>query len=333
LTKNLFPLIPGIIALFVIGIIGWFIGEQIPYISYLLVCIVFGMILSNVTGLPTIFEKGIKDTHKIFLEGGIMVLGARILVVELLAVGPTLLGLVVFFLLFSLVSIQYLSYRFGLEARFGSTLASGVAVCGVSAVIATGGGIQLKAKDMAYAIAAVLVCDIFAVFMWPFLGEVFSIPSQVFGPWAGFTSLSTGTAVAIGLMHSDHAGELATVVKMARNATIGVWALMFTVYYANKGLAQEVSNKGAYLWDKFPKFVLGVILIMILANLGFLTEAEIDSMTNAYSWLFMMAFVGLGYDINFKDLKQTGLKPLLITTAVFIIISVVSITLLYALMT
>jgi uncharacterized integral membrane protein (TIGR00698 family) len=332
LAKRLLGLIPGIGFLVVVGLLGWLIGEQIPYISYLLVCIALGLLISNTLGVPAVIERGIVKTYKVWLEAGIMVLGARVILADLLAVGPVLLGLVVFFLLFSLGAVQYLSHLLGIPPRLGSTLASGVSVCGVSAVIATGGGIQLKPKDMAYAIAAVLVFDIFTVFAWPLLGHVFSIPSEIFGPWAGLTSPSTGTTVAIGLIHSDRAGELATIVKMARNATIGIWALLFTVYYARAGLTERVGNKWVYLWDKFPKFVLAFIVVMLLANVGLLSETEITHMTNAYSWLFMLAFVGLGYDINLKDLKQTGIKPLIATTSVFVIVSILSMALLYAIL-
>jgi len=323
-------LIPGVAFLFLVGLFSWFIGSQIPYISYLLICIGVGMLISNTTGLPNIIETGIYDTHKVWLEAGIVVLGARILFSDLLTAGPILLGLVVLFLLTSLLLTQYLASKFGLDQKFGSILASGVSVCGVSAVIATGGGIEAKKKHIAYAIAAVLVFDVTTVFLWPAIGAAFGIPADIFGPWAGLTSPSTGTTIAIGFIHSDQAGQLTTMTKMARNVFIGVWALLFTLYYAKRGMAEEIQNKAGYLWDKFPKFVLGFLFTMALANIGLLSESQVGFMKNAYSWLFMMAFVGLGYDIDFREMKKTGFKPLLVVLIVFSTISLLSIGLLYS---
>ncbi len=323
-------LIPGIILLFTIGLIGWFIGEQIPYISYLLICIIIGISLSNTIGLPRFFEKGIQKTYKIWLETGIMILGARIVFAELIGVGPTILLLVIFFLVFSLLFTHYLASKIGLKQKMASLLASGVSVCGVSAIVATGGGIRAKEKQIAYAIAAILVFDIITVFAWPAIGSLFEIPSQIFGPWAGLTSPSTGTTVAIGFIHSETAGELATMTKLARNVFIGVWALLFAIYYANKGIRSQIENKGAYFWDKFPKFILGFLLTIVLANIGVFSEAQIQYLENAYSWLFMMAFVGLGYNIKVKELLNTGLKPLIVTTTVFIIVSILSLAMLFA---
>lgn len=330
-NKKVVRLVSGTIFLFGIGLLSWYIGSQIPYISYLLVCIGIGMLIANTTGLPGIVEEGIYDTHKVWLETGIVVLGARILLSDLVRVGPTLLGVVILFLLIGLLLTQYLAAKFGLDRKFGSVLASGVSVCGVSAVIATGGGIEAKKKHIAYAIAAVLVFDVTTVFLWPAIGAAFSIPADVFGPWAGITSPSTGTTVAIGFIHSDQAGQLTTMTKMARNVFIGVWALMFTLYYARRGMTEGIENKAVYLWDKFPKFVLGFLLTMALANVGVLSETQIGYMKNAYSWLFMMAFVGLGYDIDFGDMAKTGLKPLLVVLIVFSTVSLLSIGLMYAL--
>ena len=329
-NNYLTQLIPGVVFLFSVGLFSWFIGSQIPYISYLLVCIGIGMLISNTIGLPNIIEKGIYDTHKIWLEAGIVVLGARILLRDLIRVGPILLGIVILFLITSLLLTQYLASKFGLDQKLGSILASGVSVCGVSAVIATGGGIEAKEKHIAYAIAAVLVFDVTTVFLWPAIGAAFGIPAEVFGPWAGLTSPSTGTTIAIGFIHSDQAGQLTTMTKMARNVFIGVWALLFTLYYARRGMTDKIQNKASYLWDKFPKFVLGFLFTMIVANAGLLTEVQVSYMKNAYSWLFMMAFVGLGYNIDFKEMKKTGFKPLVVTFIVFSTVSLISIGLLYS---
>lgn len=327
--NKVIELIPGVAFLFSAGLLGWFIGTKVPYLSYLIICIGIGLLISNTIGLPDFVEKGIYNTHKIWLEAGIVVLGARILLGELLMLGPVLSSLVLLFLVIGLLLTQFMASRFGLSHKLGSCLASGLSVCGVSAIIATGGGISAKRKHIAYAIAVVLAFDVVTVFSYPLVGELFSIPSRIFGGWAGLSMFSTGTTVAAGFAYSEIAGETATMVKMARNVFIGIWALLFSLYYARKGLTSEISSKTDYLWDKFPKFVLGFIFIMILANIGFLTEAQIEYMKNAYSWLFMMAFVGLGYDIDIRDMRKMGLKPVLVTITAFLVISSLSLVSLY----
>jgi len=321
--KKSISFIPGIIFLFFVGLISKYIGNSIPYISYLIIAIAFGIISANLFTLPKIIEKGIAETHKLWLKTGIVVLGARVILKDLMEVGPKLLMMLIVFILLSMIIVEFLASTFSLDKKIGSCLASGTSVCGVSAVIATGGAIQAKKNHIAYGIATVLIFDVITVFSYPIIGQIFSIPPEVFGPWAGISMFSTGTTVAAGFAHSAEAGQIATMAKMGRNVFIGIWALMYSLYYVKKGLNKKmVENKGKYLWEKFPKIIVGFIIMLIIANLGFLSSGQINSMKNAYNWLFMMAFVGLGYTINFKKLKQTGSKPFLTVLIAFIIISI-----------
>jgi len=68
---------------------------------------------------------------------------------------------------------------------------------------------------------------------------------------------NTAEATAAGALYSDAAGKVAVLAKTCRNATIGFIVLGYAIYWAGKGQAAEVQNKAAFLWRKFPKFVLG----------------------------------------------------------------------------
>ncbi|MFW6013216.1 MAG: YeiH family protein [Candidatus Bipolaricaulota bacterium] len=323
--RYLAQLVPGIVFLFAVGLLAKYIGQFIPYVSYLIVAIFFGIIGSNLFHLPETLERGIVDTHKIWLKTGIVVLGARVLLADLVQVGPNLLGMIFLFIVLALFGVEFLGKRMGLDDRMSSCLASGTSVCGVSAVIATGGAIDARKSHLATAIATILIFDVVTVFLYPLIGELFSIAPAVFGPWAGVSMFSTGTTVAAGFAHSDLSGQLATVTKMGRNVFIGIWALAYSLYYVRStASAGQMESKAGYLWDKFPKEVMGFILFMFVANVGLLNSGQIDCLKNAYNWLFMMAFVGLGYGIDLNELKKVGGKAFLVVCTVFIFISLAS---------
>lgn len=320
----------GISFLLIVGLIAKYIGSFIPHVSYLVIAIGLGLLISNYLKLPEFIDKGINKTHKLLLETGIVVLGAGILFVNLIEVGPKLLVTMIFTVVFSLTLVEFISSRFSLEPKLGSCLASGTSVCGVSAIIATGGAIGATQKQIAVAIATILIFDVVTVFSYPLIGRLFLIPSQVYGPWAGLSMFSTGTAVAAGFAHSVAAGQLATVAKMARNVFIGVWALAYTLYYIRKGSTNiNIKSKPKYLWKKFPKFVIGFIALMIIGNTGILSAEQIGSLKNAYNWLFMLAFVGLGYSIRIKELRETGFKPVTVILISFSITSLLVLTFSY----
>ncbi len=315
--------LPGIFFLFSVGVVAKWIGEMVPQISYLIFAIAFGLLISNLVGLPSLFEFGINNTYKIWLETGIVILGGRVVASRILNIGPKLFLAVFFFLVLSLLLTEYLAKKFKLKDKLGSLLAVGASLCGVSAIIATSGGIKAKERHIAYAVGTVLFFDAITVFSYPFIGKIFSIPSQTYGVWTGISMFSTGTAVAAGFSLTEAAGKFATITKMTRNVFIGAAALVYSLYYLNKSKEKEnrFKNKISYLWKKFPKFIFGFIIAMALASLGFFSKQQIANLKNTYHWLFMMAFVGMGYNLELKELKKSGIKPIIVVSITFIIIS------------
>ena len=325
-------LIPGIIYMLLLGLLAKYIGQLVPTVSYLVIAIALGIFSANFLNLPRIVEGGINKTHKLFLETGIVILGSAIRFKDIIEVGPKMLLMVIGFIIFSLLLVEYIAGRLQIAAKLGSCLAAGTSVCGVSAVIATGGAIGASAQNIAYAIATVITFDIITVFAYPIIGQTLIIPPEVYGPWAGVSMFSTGTTVAAGFAHSELGGQLATIGKMSRNVFIGLWALLYSIYYLKKGLADEqVEGRLRYLWDRFPKIVIGFVLTMVIANLGIIDSTKIGYLKNGYNWLFMMAFVGLGYSSDLRELKKTGVKPFLIVLIAFIIISLTSLLFSYLL--
>ena len=326
-TVKMLKLVPGVLLLLGMGELSRWIAAGIPHVSHLIVAIVLGLLLANTVDVPSLLERGIQRTYKLWLETGIVVLGARVVISDITQVGPQLVAVVCGYLLFTVLLTEFLARRFRIDRKLGSCLASGTSVCGVSAIIATGAGIDVDRRHLAVATAIVLLFDVATVVGYPLLATLFGIPDVIYGTWAGLSMFSTGTSVAAGFAHSDVAGQWATVVKMSRNAFIGVWALLYTMYYLNPGATDDglVGSIG-YLWRRFPKMIVGFVLVSAIASLGLLTDPQIASMKNAYDWLFVMAFVGLGYNISPKNLGGYRLRPLLVVLIVFVCASVISFT-------
>lgn len=311
--------IPGILFLFTVGLFAKWLGEKVPYVNYLIFAIALGLVISNLTDLSKKIEVGINNTYKIWLETGIVILGGRIIASRIFEIGPKLLVTVGFFLVSSILFTEFLANRFNLKQKLGSLLAVGTSLCGVSAIIATTGGIKAKERDLAYAIGTILLFDAITVFSYPFIGKIFSIPYKVYGVWTGISMFSTGTAVAAGFAFAETAGKYATITKMTRNIFIGIIALLYSIYYLRnkKSVKKSLDNKFKYVWKKFPKFIFGFLLAMALASIGYFTKEQITNLKNTYHWLFLMAFVGMGYNMKFEELKKTGLKPIFIVTIAF----------------
>ena len=81
---------------------------------------------------------------------------------------------------------------------------------------------------------------------------------------------------------------------------------------AHKSQAHEIKNKAAFLWQKFPKFVLGFLLISLLATAGAFTKAQTADLANLSRWAFLLTFAGVGLRTDFREMRKQGLKPLIV---------------------
>lgn len=312
-------LVPGIALLAGIGFLGKVIEQSlnayakahhlhVPNIEYVLWAILIGLVVSNTVGLPSLFQPGVL-TYEFWLKAGIVLLGSRFLLGDVLKLGSVSLLLVVLELAVAFTLMTLLGRWFRLKPKLTSLLAVGSAVCGVSAIIATKGAIDADDEDSSYAIAAILALGALALFTFPLIGHALHLSDHAYGLWAGLAVDNTAEATAAGALYSDLAGKVAVLAKTTRNAMIGFVVLGYALYWAGKGQAQGIQNKSAFLWQKFPKFVLGFLLISLLATAGFFNKEQLGSLANLSRWAFLLTFAGVGLRTNFRQLRAQGLRP------------------------
>lgn len=322
LPGRMFVLLPGILLLGAVGFAGKFIEQFIarygkahhlvlPNIEYVLWAILIGLLISNTIGVPALFRAGVA-TYEFWLKVGIVLLGARFLVGDVLRLGGVSLALVLIEIAVSLAFMTLLGRAFGLRPKLTTLLAVGSSVCGVSAIIATQGAIDADEEDSSYAIAAILALGAISLFLFPLIGHGLHLTDRGYGLWAGLAVDNTAEASAAGALYSDAAGKVAVLAKTCRNAMIGFVVLGYALYWASKGQAAKVGNKAAFLWAKFPKFVLGFLLISLLASVAFFTKPQLTAIGNLSRWAFLLTFAGVGLRTNLRELGKQGARPFLV---------------------
>lgn len=292
--------------------------------SSVIVAIVAGMLIGNLVPLAKIFAPGIA-AYEFFLKVGIVLMGARFLVTDVARLGGIGLAMVVVEILFSIAFVGLFARWFRLPGKLGSLISVGVGICGVSAIMGASGSIEAKKEETGYAIAVILVFGAAALVAYPLIGRVLAMPDKLFGIWAGLAVDNTAEAVATGAIYSKEALAYTTLTKLCRNALMGFVILGFAVYYARRGMAQQVTHKGRFLWEKFPKFVLGFIGLSVLFSVLLALFPEkgahaylvkrVGAMRNLSEWAFQITFVGVGLRTSFRDMVRTGVKPLIVGVA------------------
>src|SRR5246500_1349774 len=322
LPIRLLRLVPGLLLLAAVGFAGKVIEQSIarygkahhltlPNIEYVLWAILIGLVIANTVGLPKIFVAGVA-TYDFWLKVGIVLLGSRFLIGDVLRLGGISLGLVAIEITLALALMHGLGRAFGLKPKLTSLLAGGSAVCGVSAIIATQGAIDADEEESSTAIAAIPALGALSLFTFPLIGHALHLTDHAYGVWSGLAVDNTAEAAAAGALYSDVAGKLAVLTKTTRNPLIGFVVLAYAIYWASRGQAHAVTNKAAFLWQKFPKFVLGFLLVSLLATVGFFTKDQNASLANLSRWAFLLTFAGVGLRTNFREMRPQGLRPFLV---------------------
>ncbi|MGA2477399.1 MAG: putative sulfate exporter family transporter [Spirochaetia bacterium] len=326
--------LPGIALLFLLAIGGKLLSDWLQSViainwlrslaSNVIIAILGGMLIGNILPVPKVLAPGIA-AYEFFLKVGIVLMGARFLVTDVARLGGIGLAMVVVEILFSIAFVSLFARWFRLPGKLGSLLSVGVGICGVSAIMGAAGSIEAEKEETGYAIAVILVFGAAALVAYPIIGRLLSMSDKLFGLWAGLAVDNTAEAVATGAIYSKAALAYTTLAKLCRNALMGFVILGFALYYARRGMARQVANPGRFLWQKFPKFVLGFLGLSVLFSVllalfpGKDAHAylmgRIGAMRNLSEWAFQLTFVGVGLRTSFRDMARTGVKPLVVGVA------------------
>jgi uncharacterized integral membrane protein (TIGR00698 family) len=333
-------LLPGLVLLGIVGYAGKLTEQSLaaygkahqltlPNIEYVLWAIVFGLIVSNTIGVPKICRPGV-DTYEFWLKAGIVLLGVRFLLGDIVKLGGVSLVCVVLELAMAIAVMTALGRYFRLSPKLTSLLSIGASICGVSAIIAAKGAIDADDEDASYAIAAILALGAVSLVVFPLVGRALGMSDHAYGLWVGLAVDNTAESAAAGALYSDAAGKFAVLAKTTRNATIGFVVLGYALYWVRKDQAREIANKGAFLWEKFPKFVIGFLVISTAATLGAFTAAESTSLANLSRWAFLFTFAGVGLQTNVRALSAQGWRPLVVGVVGEVAIAVLTLVMVLA---
>ncbi|BBZ42874.1 YeiH family protein [Mycobacterium parmense] len=330
--------VPGIVLLLGVGLLGkyaqiWWNSLArhqhwtVPDIEYVLWAIVIGLLITNTVGLHPIFRPGVL-TYQFWLKVGIVALGSRFVLGDIAKLGALSLVQILVDMVVAGTIIILAARAFGLSGKLGSLLAIGTSICGVSAIVAAKGAIRARNADVGYAIAAILALGAVGLFTLPPLGHAIGLTDHEFGLWAGLAVDNTAETTATGYLYSEHAGKIAVLVKSTRNALIGFVVLGFAVYWAARGeadgIAPGVKARAAFVWNKFPKFVLGFLAVSAIATAGWLSRGQSANLANVSKWAFLLTFAGVGLTTDIRQIARTGWRPLVVAIIGLTVVASVS---------
>lgn len=255
---------------------------------------------------------------ELFLKIGLVLLGATVsFKVIVTAAGGAIVQAIIMITCVYLFC-WWLAGKFGLSDSLRAVMATAVSICGVSAAIAAAGSVLAKKEEITYITALVIVTALPLMVIAPLLAGAMNLPEPIAGAWFGGNVDTTAAVVGAGTIYGKTAQQIATIVKSTQNAFIGVVAFLLALYFTTVVERKGERPSASVIWQRFPKFVLGFILVSLLFTFGVIPAVPAKG-TNATTailamkdWLFCAAFVCMGLELSVSELRKMGWNPIIV---------------------
>lgn len=298
-------------------------------LSPLVIGIVLGIFYANTlhNQLPSEWETGITFSAKKILRFAIVFYGFRITFQQIAEVGMD--GFLVSLIMLSTTFIfgSWLGHKiFGMDKDTSMLTASGAAVCGAAAVLATEPVLKAEEYKTAIAVSMVVLFGTISMFLYPVLyTTIFEnatgflhMSAREFGIYVGGTIHEVAQVVAVPFSVPGAPEEMANsavIVKMTRVIMIAPMLIVLGIY-----LSYSAKNEGGPAGNVklvIPWFAVYFIGVAGFNSLHLVPENIVNMINEIDTFLLTMAMTALGMGTRFSKFKGLGLAPLYTAAAMF----------------
>ncbi len=315
-------IVPGLVLVLVVSFIADKIGSIFSVVGAPVIAIVIGMIISAVRPVSEKFKGGIRFSSKKLLQLAVILLGTGLSFKSAMSIGfsslPVMLGTMTVALGGAFIFGKLLKTDSDLTTMVGV----GTGICGASAVAVVSGIIEPEENDVSYAISTIFVFNVLAVLLYPTIGHILHLNQKSFGLWAGTAINDVSSVVAAGYTFGHIAGAHAVVVKLSRTLLIVPIAIVLSILntnkkslkkdYLDKSIKEQRSSKLSTLKKAVPWFVVWFIFALVLRSINVIPTGLLGMFSSMSQFLIVMALAAIGLSSNFRSIRQTGHRPLIL---------------------
>ena len=305
--------VPAFVALFVLAVIVRIISAEFTlnrYLEWAFWALIIGLLISNTVGVPQWLRPAIKT--EFYIKTGLVIMGFSVLFSNIAKFG--LYGLGIAWVVTPIVIL--FMWWFGTKVLkinnkpLVITMASATSVCGTSAAIATGAASGCKKTDLTMAVSISIIFTVLMMIFERMIIKATGMSALMGGALIGGTVDSTGAVVVAGTALGEEAQTAAVLVKSIQNILIGFIAFFVALFFATKVEKNGTRSVGASeIWTRFPKFIIGFFVASLVASFiiqplcGADGVSAVNKCLDQYkNWAFVLAFVSIGLDTNFKEI-------------------------------
>ncbi len=330
--REIRPARPGLYLVIAVAVVARYLHELIPNaavaraVSEVFIAVFLGLHIRNAIRFSTRFDAGVKFALQRVLRLGIILLGLRLSLQDVVTTGLTSLLLIAACMAVALTLAYVAGRLLKIPPRLAALIGVGTAICGNTAIVAVAPVIEAQEEDVSFAVATITFFGTLAVVVYPIIGFFLGVNDHTFGLWAGTAVNDTSQVVAAGAAFSDAARDIATVVKLTRNTLMAPLIVVIGMVYARSQNRKQAGATAVFNFGKVvPWFVIGFLIMTLIRTagvaLGVLPQdvAHPGALTGAASALkfvdeiakfaVLMALSAIGLGTDTETVRKTGIKP------------------------
>lgn len=330
--KKIFTYVPGFIIAMLIAFLARYMESllPIPLIGDSVIALFIGMTINQIEKPNKMIAAGLKFTSKKVLKFSIILLGSSLSIGTILNVGRLSLTVMLFTLLTCFGGGYFVGKWLGLDWKLSNMISAGTGICGGSAIAAMAPVIEAEDKDVAYAMSATFLFDMAMIILFPIMGRMMGLSDMAYGLWTGTAVNDTSSVVAAGYAFSEAAGDFATMVKLTRTLSIIPTVMVFSIINSNlKNKSSNegtLSNKNIKITSLFPWFILAFVAMAIINSFGFIPITVSNHMKTISKFLMVSALSAIGMNTDFREMKKSGINPMIhgfIISALVVVVAII----------
>jgi uncharacterized integral membrane protein (TIGR00698 family) len=333
---SVFAVGPGVAMSAVVAIIAYLV---VPYVARfvpipgMVIALSLGILLNPIAARRAM-QPGMAFCVHTVLRWAVALLGLRVGLAEIVALGLGTASLIVISMMATLAAGFLFAYWSGRTPGFGALIGAGTAVCGASATLAVSTVVPNyagKQADIAFVVVAVNAFATIGMVIYPPLCAFLHLDQTATGVMLGGTIHDVAQVVGAGYAVSETVGNTAVVVKLFR-----VFLLLPVVLGVGWYLGRFGQQQGEARVP-MPVFAFVFLALCTLNSAVLLAPALLpayapikDVLVEASTWGLLLAIGALGLGTSIKTIAGLGwrhITSVLGSTVVILLIVTAGLTL------
>ena len=302
-------LFPGVMACAVVAAAATFLSEHYGA-PVMLFALLLGMAM-NFLSVEGACAPGIAFTARELLRVGVALLGLRITLSQVAALGWEPVGIVIASVVITITLSMVVAKALGFQGIFGLLTGGATAICGASAALALSAALPshpMKERATLFTVIGVSALSTLAMVVYPMIAQAIGLDANAAGIFLGGTIHDVAQVVGAGYSISHEAGDVATLVKLMRVAML-LPVIVFAAMLTRSRLRSENSEAAGPRPPLLPWFAVGFAVLVGVNSTGWLPTVVQTAGSELSRWFLVAAIAGLGMKTQLKELVNVGFKP------------------------